>query len=185
MKKLISFILFVFVLSACNQLNKDSNEVDVSRSNETGSTVQAMPEDMPNDFGFSIQFGVGKNNEINTFKGTVTKDLITDGTATADVTLTDEEMDGVYEKMKEINIVETKKFTPKPINGTICTQEPYEEDEWKITINGENITQTVSGAYCEPTDDAKQLLELRNYVFSIIRSKEQYIELPESKGGYK
>ena len=184
LKKLIFFILFTFVLSACNQLNEDSNEVDVARSNETGSTVQTMPVGMPNDFGFSIQFGVGKSNEINTFEDTVTKDLITDGTVTADVTLTDEEMDGIYEKMKEVNIVEPKNFTPEPINGTICTKEPHEEDEWKITINGETITHSVSGAYCEPTNDAKQLIELRNYVFSIIRSKEEYKELPESKGGY-
>lgn len=179
------FILFTFVLIACNQLNKDSNEVGDLRSNETASTIQTMPEDMPNDFGFSIQFGVGKNNEINTFEDTVTKDLITDGTAKADVTLTDREMDEIYEEMKEVNIVETKKFTPEPKNGTICTQEPHEEDEWKITVNGETITHSVSGTYCEPTNDAKQLIELRNYVFSIIRSKEEYIELPESKGGYQ
>ncbi|WP_391209342.1 hypothetical protein [Psychrobacillus sp. L4] len=182
MKRLLFFILFAFVLNACNQLNKDSNEDDVLRSNE--STVQTMPKDMPIDFGFSIQFGVGKNNEINTFEGTVTKDLIADGITTAAVTFTDEEMGEIYEKMKEVNIVETKKLTPESIDGTICIQEPHEEDEWKITFDGETITHSVSGAFCEPTNDAKQLLELRNYVFSIIRCKQEYIELPESKGGY-
>ena len=185
MKKLCLFILLILVLSACNQLNNDSNEHEGPLSNEAASTVQTLPENMPNDFGFSIQFGVRKNNEINTFENTVTKDLITDGTAKADITLTDEEMDKIYEKMKEINIVEKKKFTPEPINGTICTLEPYEEDEWKITMNGETTTYSVSGTYCEPTNDAKQLIELRNYVFSIIRSKKEYIELPESKGGYE
>ncbi|QFF99032.1 hypothetical protein PB01_09450 [Psychrobacillus glaciei] len=183
MKRLLFFILFAFVLNACHQPIKDSNEVDFIRSNE--STVQTMPEDMPNDFGFSIQFGMGKKNEINTFEGTVTKDLITDGITTAAVTFTDEEMNEIYEKMKELNIIETKKIIPEPIDGTNCIQEPHEEDEWKITINGETISHTVSGAYCEPTNDAKQLIELRNYVFSIIRSKEEYIELPESKGRYQ
>ncbi|WP_391122714.1 hypothetical protein [Psychrobacillus sp. L3] len=183
LKRLLFIIFLAFVLNACNQLNKDSTEVDVLRSNE--STAQTMPEIKPNDFGFSIQFGEGKKNEINTFEGTVTKDLITDGTTTAAVTLTDEEMDEIYEKMKEVNIVETKEFTPESIDGTICIQEPHEEDEWKITIDGENIIHSVSGAFCELTNDATQLIELRNYVFSIIRSKEEYIELPESKGWYQ
>lgn len=144
-----------------------------------------MPEDMPNDFGFSIQFGVRKNNEINTFKGTVTKDLLADGTATAEVNLTDEELAAIYEKMKEINILETKNFIPDLIDGTICVQEPYEEDEWKITINGETSTHSFSGTYCKLTNDAKQLLELRNDVFSMIKDKEEYVELPESKGEYE
>ena len=169
------------MLSACNP----SNKVDVSTSNEKDSTVQAMPEDMPNDFGFSIQFGVGKNNAIDTFKGTVIKDLIEAGTATAAVTFSDEELADIYEKMKDVNIIEAKKFTPDPINGTVCVQEPHEEDQWKITLNGDTITHSFSGEYCEPTNDAKQLLELRNYVFSIIKSKEGYLLLPESTGGYE
>lgn len=183
MKKILFLLLFTSILNACSQLNKVSNEVDAFHSNEP--TVQTLPKDMPNDFGFSIQFGFGKNNEINTFENTVTKDLISDGTATANVTLTDKEMNEIYKKMKEVNIVEMKKFIPEPIDGTICTQEPHEEDEWKITINGETITHSVSGAYCEPTNDANQLIELRNYVFSIIKSKEEYIELPASNGVYQ
>lgn len=179
LKKILFLLLFTSVLNACSQLNKDSNEVDALDSN--GPTVQTLPKDMPIDFGFSIQYGFGKNNEINTFKNTVTKDLTTGGKATANVTITDKEMNEIYKKMKEVNIDEKKKFIPEPIDGTICTQEPHEEDEWKITINGETIILLVSGAYCEPTNDTKQLIELRNYVFSIIRSKEEYIELPESK----
>ena len=114
-----------------------------------------------------------KKNEINTFKGTVTKDLITDGTATTELILTEEEMKDIFRKMQEINIAETKEFTPKPINGTVCMQEPYAEDAWKIRINGKTITHDISGQYCEPTNDAKQLIELRNYVFNIIKSKDE------------
>lgn len=183
--KLMIIILLTFVLSACNLLNTESTEVHGPRSIESGSTVQTIPEDMPEDFGFSIRFGVGKNNEINTFEDTVTKDLIEEGTATVNVTLTEEEMNEIYEKMKLVNIVEIKNFIPEPINGNICAIEPYEEDLWEILINGETITQYVSDAYCEPTNDTTQLIDLRNYVFSLIKSKEEYIILPESKGGYE
>ena len=174
MKKL-SFILTLLLFSV----------VLVGCQDGTNSTTQNMPENMPSDFDFSIQFGVQKKNEINTFNGTVTKDLIADGTATTKLSLTEEEMKDIYEKMKEMNISETKKFTPKSLSGTICMKEPYEEDEWKIMINGETITHLISGKYCEPTNDAKQLIDLRMYIFNIIKSKDEYKLLPESKGGYQ
>src|SRR5699024_5424399 len=62
-------------------------------------TARTMPDEMPGDFGFSISFGYGKRNEINTFNGRVTKDLIEDETITVDMALTDAEMLEVYEKM--------------------------------------------------------------------------------------
>ncbi|GGP16067.1 hypothetical protein [Oceanobacillus neutriphilus] len=178
MKKLLLFTLLILSLSACSQ--PEPNEIEPTHVDPAVS----MPKDMPDDFGFSIQFGVGKNNVINTFEGTVTKDLITDGTATTEITLTEEEMKAIYERMIEINVVETKEFTPEPVNGTMCNIEPHEDDDWKIIINGETITHSVSGAYCDPTDDTEQLIKLRNYVFGIVRGKEAYKELPDAKGGY-
>ena len=93
-------------------------------------------------------------------------------------------MKDIYKKMKEMNITETKEFTPKTLFGKRCTLEPYGEDEWEISINGETITHYISGEYCEPTNDAKQLLELRNDVFNIVKSKDEYKSLPEPNGGY-
>ncbi|MGE7667185.1 hypothetical protein ACQKMN_15895 [Ureibacillus composti] len=183
MKRFLLFTLIIFNLGACNQSDINSKQ---SGSNVLNSTTQNdMPKNMPDDFDFSIQFGVQKKNEINTFESTVTKDLITEGTATTEITLTEEEMNDIYEKMKEINIVETKKFTPEPVNGTICAQEPYGEDEWNIIMNGKAIKHFISEEYCAPTNDAKQLIELRNYVFNIVKSKDEYKALPEPKGAYQ
>jgi len=184
--KILSFILSVLFLSigllGCQQSGKEENLKN--STNVANSATQDMPTDMPSDFEFSIKFGVQKKNEINTFEGKVTKDLISDGTATIKLTLTEEEMEDIYEKMKEINIAETKEFEPEPVNGTVCTKEPYEEDEWEIILNGEMITQSLSGKYCEPTKDAIQLIELRNFVFNIIKSKDEYKALPDSQGAY-
>src|SRR5690625_5495728 len=72
-----------------------------------------MPEQMPEDFGFSVQYGVGQKNEIDTFNGVVIKDLVEDGTAKADITFTDKEMSEIYEKMKAINVLEEKNFISK------------------------------------------------------------------------
>lgn len=182
---ILSLIFLSIGLLGCQQRDKAKELDNEISQNASNSTTQNIQEEMPNDFNFSIQFGVGKKNEINTFDGTVTKDLIADGTVITALTLTEEEMQNVFNKMKEINIAETKEFIPKSINGTVCEVEPYEEDEWKIIINGETITHSFSGKYCEPTNDAKQLIELRNYVFKIIKSKDEYKSLPASTGGYE
>ena len=131
--KRISFILGLLLFSI----------VLIGCQDETNSTTQNMPENMPSDFNFSIQFGVQKKNEINTFKGIVTKDLVVDGTTTTELIITEEEMKDIYKKMKEMNITETKDFTPKSLFGKRCTLEPYGEDEWEILINGETITHYI------------------------------------------
>lgn len=169
-----SFILLSIVLLGCQQSDLD-----------TSSNTANWPSEMPNDFNFSVQFGYGKKNEINTFNQTITKDLIVDGTVTTSISLTEEEMKDIYEEMNKLDLEKPKEFIPKPVNGTVCQREPHEDDEWNITINNENFTFNIPGQYCEPSEDAKQLLELRNYVFGIVKTKAEYQSLPEPSGGYE
>lgn len=173
MKKFLLLVVLVIGIVGCSDTNEEPN-----------TTTASMPEKMPDDFGFAVQFGVDKKNEINTFEETVTKDLIQNGTITTSITLTEKEMQQIYEKMKDVHIVEEKKLIPEPIDGEICYQQPHEEDEWKIRVNGETIHHSVSGAYCDSTADASELFELRNYIFDIVKRKDTYKDLPEAVGGY-
>ncbi|MUK90715.1 hypothetical protein GMD78_20375 [Ornithinibacillus sp. L9] len=169
----IFFLLMILpILSGCF--------FNVERSNEN-SNEKNMPKDMPTDFNFSLKSGINKNNEINTYENTLTKDLIEDGKVTTTTTFTGEEMLDIYEKMRGINILAEKNLIPV----TTCMQEPYEDDEWKITINGETTKLLISGKYCESTEDAKQLIQLRNYIYSKVKRKEEYKNLPKAKGGYE
>lgn len=164
---LVSLFIIVLWIGGC----EDGKELVTSK----------MPDEIPSDFNFKLNFGVLGKNEVNTFEGTITKDLIENGTAIAKITFTDSELDAIYQKMKEINIVEEKKLIP----NTACSQEPYSIDQWEITINGESYTHLVSGEYCELTNDAEQLIQLRNFVFNIVKQKEEYKKLPEAVGGYE
>lgn len=67
------------------------------------SKAAEMPLEMPEDFNFVVRFGYGEvtKNEINTYEGIVTKDLISKGSATAELTFTDEEMKEIYNKMRD------------------------------------------------------------------------------------
>lgn len=170
-------IIFLPLFSACNLID---NKIEKdSEQNEKQSSI-VMPENMPADFVFSVKFGIYKRNAINTIDQTVTKDLIEDGTATTDINITEEEMKEIYELMKEVNVGEHKNL----ISKTNCMQEPYEEDEWIISFDGQTIKYSYSEAHCELTDDAKQLMNLRNRVFQMVKKKEAYKELPKSIGGY-
>jgi hypothetical protein len=51
--------------------------------------VQKCPKKMPEDFAFSVSFGVESRNKSN---GVVIKDLISAGTANAELTFTNTEM---------------------------------------------------------------------------------------------
>ncbi|WP_060204733.1 hypothetical protein [Sporosarcina koreensis] len=182
MRRLFSFLLLIFLLGACNRPTANINEVESGASGLKETDSITMPESKPDDFNFSTQFGYWSSNEINTFEGTFTKDLIEAGTVTTDVTFTEEEMNFIYGKMKEINIADAKQLIPEIID---CSVEPYEEDKWEVLINGETISHTVPGAYCNPTNDAKQLIELRDTILDLIKEKDSYKELPDAEGGYE
>jgi hypothetical protein len=146
------------------------------------SNNNTMPDEMPNNFDFLVQFGVGSKNEINTFTNTLTKDLIEDGTIETSLTFTPDEMKEIYQKMSEIYITAPKTLIPPK---TDCRLAPHNEDYWEIVINGERLELGWTNKYCKTTNDAKQLLEVRNYIFDIVKNKDEYKELPEAKGGYK
>lgn len=165
----LGLLTLLFFLVACHSENTDQD------------ATLPISDEMPNDFDFIVKFGITKKNEINTYENTITKDLIANGTVTTNLILTDDEMAMIYKKMKEVNITETKQYVPK--SG--CSMEPYSEDEWMITLNGEEIKHNISGTYCEKTDDAKEMIELRDYVHSFVESKEVYKSLPNAEGGYE
>ncbi|ULO10285.1 hypothetical protein H1230_10025 [Paenibacillus sp. 19GGS1-52] len=169
-------IFLLLPLTGCRETNKQKAE-------PSAVTAVSMPEVKPDDFAFSIAFGYGttNKNEINTFEHTVTKDLVTKGTATATLTLTNDEMQLIYERMREINVLKELKLETA---SSGCSTTPYSEDRWEVLINGVERNFEWSSEKCELTDDAQQLKELRDYIFERVSTKKEYIELPEAVGGY-
>ncbi|MDQ0878854.1 hypothetical protein QFZ77_007513 [Paenibacillus sp. V4I3] len=186
MKQLCSLLfVLLFIITAC------STETDLAASSnienqkkEAVAQQNKMPKVMPTDFDFAVRFGYGEitKNEINTYQDTVTKDLIMNGDITAKITFTLEEMRSIYENMREINIMGTKELVPTNKN---CSSIPYNEDSWKISVDGETKTFTWSDKNCDVTSDAKQLLGLRTFIQHIVAGKDSYKELPKAEGGYE
>ncbi|SFJ12328.1 hypothetical protein SAMN02799624_03358 [Paenibacillus sp. UNC496MF] len=141
----------------------------------------AMPADMPADFDFELKYGYGGGkNEVDTYDDTITKDLIVNGTATADLALSEQEMRDIYARMREIDVMGKKKLEPE---NPGCGQEPHTDDSWTVTAAGETKSMHWSTEHCDITDDARQLADLR-YVRGVAESKAAYKALPEAEGGY-
>lgn len=141
-----------------------------------------MPKEMPNDFDFSVRFGITSKNEINTYEDQVTKDLVSEGTAKTDLALTDDEMKSIYDRMQEINILRELDLKPR---STSCSQTPYSEDYWKIRVDGQTKQFHWSEEHCSQGKDAKAMEELRDFIFNIVKNKDEYKNLPEAVGGYE
>ncbi|RSD28703.1 hypothetical protein [Mesobacillus subterraneus] len=151
------------------------------------SNESSMPSEMPDDFQFSLKYGVQALNEIDTFNHTYTKDLIMDGTITTDLELTKDNLQAIYQGMKEIEIVDTVKNAKyEGPFGEEVHVEPLGEYQLKLQLNGEkhNLSWT-ENIYDEDTRN-----ELAEFVYrflheGIIMKKEEYKALPQASGGYE
>ncbi|RAP75702.1 hypothetical protein [Paenibacillus montanisoli] len=178
---LCSLLIAVCVMTGCSN-HSDSVIGSNTRLAEAVKQETEMPLEMPTDFNFMVSFGYGEvtKNVIDTYKGTFTKDLVVKGSATANIEFSTVELRDIYNKMKAIDIMGPKELT---MDGG-CFTTPSNEDKWKITVNGETKTISWTDKYCAMTEDANQLLELRNFIKNIVESKEAYKALPEAEGGY-
>lgn len=186
MRNVLYMIIVCFgLLAGCGAetSGKVGHAGDSGNGQLTENKSSGMPDIMPSDFNFRVSYGYGEvtKNEINTYENTATKDLVVNGEAQTDLTLSEDEMRGIYEKMKEIDITGRLKLKP---DQSSCSVVPYNEDSWKVTAGGKTVTLSWSEEHCELTDDAKALKALRMYIQRIVEGKEAYQQLPEAKGGY-
>ncbi|MBH5316192.1 hypothetical protein I6N90_00020 [Paenibacillus sp. GSMTC-2017] len=168
------------VYKVSEKLVKQVNEI-IENYHINVKLLSKLPTEMPKDFDFVVKYGIGMKNEINTIKNTVTKDLIANGTVSANITLYPADMQRIYEKMKEINIMETKQLS----SNQSCALIPYSEDIFEVIILGKTIQHAWTSKSCHLTEDAKQLLELRTFIENIVKDYEAYNKLPEAVGGYE
>ncbi|WP_078544863.1 hypothetical protein [Litchfieldia alkalitelluris] len=105
-----NLVLFVLILSLYSILLNGCDSPEPTNSIDLMDVENEvlMPDEMPGDFNFSLKYGVGALNEINTFKNSYTKDLVEDGTITTDLTFSKNELRNIYSEMKRpFNILPT------------------------------------------------------------------------------
>jgi hypothetical protein len=150
-------------------------------------------------FRFVLKYGVGSKNVLDTVAGKFTKDLI-GSTATADLKLTDVELNQVHEKLTQIDFWNDQKFPSVfTVPNWHCTTDPHDsmvmwaaeeakvkELAWqdmssRLACLPEVAIQSYRGPEFLP---AEQLRELVQLIRQIIESKAEFQKLPRTRGAY-
>ncbi|MEK5036801.1 hypothetical protein [Sporosarcina sp. FSL K6-3457] len=144
------------------------------------STV--YPKEMPDDFDFSVEYGVGGKRKVDTFTDTVVKDLVMDGVVEVSIALTDEEMQDIYRKMVAVDMMGELDFESD--GNAHCATEPEIRTEWIIHLNGD-LNTIQYATLCNNTSNSLAIMKLQDYIHEIVAVKEEYQKLPEPNGYYE
>jgi hypothetical protein len=138
------------------------------------------------DFNLIFRYGVHAGNELNTFKDEFTKDMILDPSIKIKMTLTEEELESIYNKMKEIDFFSYPDvFTiPIPPDGNISVVTPYLTYYFKVEFEGGSKELYWEDEIRNKNEDADRLRELTRFIEKIVESKEEYKKLPEPTSAY-
>ncbi len=133
-----------------------------------------------NSVNLIFKFGVGARNELNTFHGTFTKDLIIDGTVTARLILTSEELEQIRQK-----IVETDFFN---IPETFPLKSPLTMPDYSFYLMVSTGTNTTAVSWnnnsqIDSSTEAR-LNELADFIINIISEKPELKMPPPPNGAY-
>lgn len=122
----------------------------------------------------------GAKNELNTYNGSVTKDLIVNGTVTTTLVLSEAELDGLQQKIIEMNLFSYPDVMPQQPNLWISTL--Y---ECSIQVQNGNETKEVSWDECsQHSSMLDSLKELEQYIIGLVEQTPEYQALPEAVGAY-
>ncbi len=163
---IILFTIIVFVLTSCNLLSKPDSQ---------------MPETMPGDFGFVLYYGVTVRNSLDTIKGTYTKDLVMAPPVTTDLRLSDGEMAGIYQMMRDIAILDYPEIYDPETDVEVS---PYVTYNIEITLDGQTKSIHWDDKGLVTIAKATALRNLFERIHEIVIAKDEYKQLPPIQGGY-
>ena len=149
------------------------------------SSCQDSPVEPDPQF-VQIYLKYGFRNELNTFENTYQKDLVLDGTIKVNFWLTEDEQNKILEQANSVNYFamrDTFKYLSPDSLIVIISPDPGEQI---LRINYQSKDKTTVWSYPTPENDEEfnDLLELRQFIITIIESKPAYKLLPPASGGY-
>lgn len=139
----------------------------------------------PDEQFVNILFKYNFRNELNTFNNTYQKDLVLDGVIKIDFWLSTDEQNQILEKANQYNFFSLPdsiladapvQITPNP--GQFLRIKTDAEDHsilWNIILEEFQSEQYV---------DFLKVVQLAEFIRSIVESKPEYKKLPPANGGY-
>lgn len=142
----------------------------------------------PAEYNFNLifKYGVNAMNELDTFQGTYTKDMVADPSITVPLSLSEEELDRIYQKMVEIDFFNyPDKFSVYvPPGEPVGIVTPYASYYFKVEYNSQVKELWWEDEIINENEKADRLRELIKLIRDIVESKEEYKELPPPSSAY-
>ncbi|MCX6143084.1 MAG: hypothetical protein NTZ35_07680 [Ignavibacteriales bacterium] len=142
----------------------------------------------PEERAFNIQFkyGVGGQNELNTFRNVFTKDLVLDGTASTSMILSPEELASIQAGLIDIG------FFSFPDTLIVHPSRPAylisPAQMFFLKVKNGSLVKSVFwyDSMSVISDDfrASQLRGVLQFIRTIVEAKREYKQLPPARGGY-
>jgi hypothetical protein len=170
------------------QSDTENNQYKESVVEDECEWSSILPESRPADFNLVFKYGYGtvNKNVLNTFDGTYTKDMVSDPPITIEFSLSDEEMDRIYQKMVEVNFFcyPDKFVIPVPEGEFVGAGSPYQGYYFKVECGHKVKVLQWEDEITNKNEDTGKLRTLIRLIRDIIESKEEYKNLPSPRGGY-
>ncbi len=150
-----------------------------------------LPEIMPVDFNIVLKYGVRPRNVIDTFEGTISKDMIVDDAIMIPYKFTDLQLEDFYNELQSISIEKYPNIFVSPYKLSRIRefggQEPYIVYDLTYMVNGEAYKVKWDDKYPGKSLEDKMGDDLRsalNNIIDIVEGLEEFRNLPESESGY-
>ncbi len=152
----------------------------------SGAAGCTAPAPGVSNFNLIFKYGVGAKNELSTFEDTYTKDMVNEPSITVNLSLTEEELDRIYQKMVEIDFFAyPDKFSVSVSPGeSVGMVTPYNSYYFRVQYDSKIKELWWEDKIINEDKKAKKLRELIQLITDIIRAKEEYKKLPEPTSGY-
>ena len=182
-----------------NRIYFDSNDVAerVEYDYTNGDSVPnnggeiELPTEMPKDFAIKFSSKYMAEEFYDTYTGTIQKDLVENGTATANFAPNEGTLKTIYSKVLEYEICSIDR---KMTNDVLADKEglqfsvsPNHTYEIKITANGNTYIirgdDTAQG-FKNTDNDAQGFVNFIGFMKSVLYETPEYKNLPDAVGGY-
>jgi len=142
------------------------------------------PEDR--DFNILFRYGVGARNELDTFQNTFTKDLISDGTVTVSLVLSEAELHAIQSKLQQSDFFSYPDTFRVDVKDTVRYIEPHSTFYFRVKT-GSNIKTLYWDDWIIPSraDTLRENLRvIVSFILDLISRKPEILNLPPARGGY-
>ncbi|MDP2917529.1 MAG: hypothetical protein Q8O16_06335, partial [Dehalococcoidia bacterium] len=144
------------------------------------------PRPAQSGFNLVFRYGIGAKNELNTFNGTYTKDMVQETSITVGFSLASEETNAIYQKMQEIGFFSypDRFVVSVPPGAPVGTVTPHPSYYFKVQYGSQVKELWWDDSIRNDDAQASKLRQLIQLIQNIIESKPEYKKLPAPKSGY-